>query len=175
MINWIRVLLWLLPRRLRSSWVLLTMIAFGVLAAVTLMATSSLYSRALAEGGLRHALALASPSGLNSWVIVGNRPLGPADYQRLFSTVEELTHTRLGFMLRDTQRSGQTNIPLTFAPEPEPSDLNTALGRPFFLSDFQQLHANPGRPVARKPGQCLPTEVWRWRRWWDRDQHPPWE
>ena len=138
MINWIRVLLWLLPRRLRSSWVLLTMIAFGVLAAVTLMATSSLYSRALAEGGLRHALALASPSGLNSWVIVGNRPLGPADYQRLFSTVEELTHTRLGFMLRDTQRSGQTNIPLTFAREPEPSDLNTALGRPFFLSDFQQ-------------------------------------
>lgn len=136
MISWIRVLLWLLPRRLRSSWVLLTITGFGVLAAVTLMSTSALYSRALAEAGLRHTLAATSATGLNSWVIVGNRPLGPAEYQRLLGAINDLTDNRLGFMLRETQRSGHTNIPLVFTPEPGSGDLNAVLGRPFFLTDF---------------------------------------
>ena len=48
MLNWIRVLLWLLPLRLRSIWVLLTVTSFGVLAAVTLMSISVIYSTALA-------------------------------------------------------------------------------------------------------------------------------
>ena len=38
---------WLLRRRLRSSWLLLAVTSFGILATVTIMFTGALYSRAL--------------------------------------------------------------------------------------------------------------------------------
>ena len=39
-----RLLLWLLPRRFGSSWVLLAITAFGILAAVTLIAVGAIYA-----------------------------------------------------------------------------------------------------------------------------------
>jgi hypothetical protein len=138
--KWIGVLIWLLPQRLRSSWVLLTITFFGVLAAITLMAVGGIYSRALAEGGLRHALATAPISVLNIRVTVQNRPLGPEDYQNLQTTVEEVARSRIGFMLRDVQRHGRTqsNLPLLLTPESQTTSLEGPLGRPFFLTDFQK-------------------------------------
>lgn len=137
--GWSGVIFWLLPRRLRSSWVLLLMAFVGVLTAVTLLALGAIYSRALAEGGLKHALATASPSILDIRLTVQNRPLGPADYQHLRSTVEGLTRDRISFMLRDTQRHGraQPNMPLLVRPDSELS-LATPLGRPFFLTGFEE-------------------------------------
>ena len=58
-----RVLFWLLPRRLRASWGLLAVTSFGTLAAVTFLAIGAIYSRALAEGGLRHSLASVDAAG----------------------------------------------------------------------------------------------------------------
>jgi hypothetical protein len=138
--KWIRVLFWLLPQRLRSSWVLLTITFFGVLAAVTLMAVGGIYSRALAEGGLKHALATAPASVLNIRVTIQNRPLGSRDYQNLQTTVEEVFRTRIAFMLRDVQRHGRTqpNLSLLLTPEAQTTSLEGPLGRPFFLTDFQE-------------------------------------
>jgi len=55
--NWIGSLFWILPRRLRSSWALLAITGFGVLAAVTLMSLGAIYTRALAEAGLQQRKA----------------------------------------------------------------------------------------------------------------------
>ena len=140
MLNWIRVLAWLLPLRLRSIWVLLTVTSFGVLAAVTLMSLSAIYSTALAESGLQHVLSITPASVLNAQILVDNRPLGPADYQSLNSTVNQLIQERLGFMLRQTNRRGQTqpNLALSRSPEPDQASLNSLLGRPFFLTHFEE-------------------------------------
>ncbi len=137
--SWIRVLLWLLPRRLRSSWGLVAVTSFGVLAAVTLMAVGAIYSRALAEGGLRHTLASTSPTVLNAWVTVQNRPLGPSDYQRLRPTIEEIAQRRVGYMLWDTQRFGrsQPNLPLVMTLDGSTPAFDAPLGRPFFVTNFE--------------------------------------
>lgn len=152
--NWVGVLVWLIPRRLRASWVFLTITGFGVLAAVTVLSVGALYSRALAEGGLRHSLATADPVSLNLQIVAQNRPLGPADYQRLRSAVEEIAQSRLGYLMRDTQRFGRTqaDLPLTAEPvEPSPF-LGGVTGRPFFLTDFQE-HSRlvAGRWPNREP------------------------
>ncbi len=140
MLNWIRVLLWLLPLRLRSIWVLLTVTSFGVLAAVTLMSISAIYSTALAESGLQHVLAITPANVLNAQILVDNRPMGPADYQALNSRVDQLIQDRLGFLLRQINRRGQTqpNLAFTYSSEPDRASLNSLLGRPFFLTHFEE-------------------------------------
>ncbi|MCE2463026.1 MAG: hypothetical protein J4F46_03800, partial [Dehalococcoidia bacterium] len=136
----IKMLLWLLPRRLRSSWALLAIISFGVLAAVTLMAVAAIYSRALAEGGIRHTIAITPKTSLNPMIVVQNRPLGPSDYRRLRSAVEGINEARLGYMTRDTQRLGQArpNLPLVYELDGQPPPENAPIGQPFFLTDFEE-------------------------------------
>lgn len=138
--NWIGVLFWLIPRRLRAAGLLLAVAGCGILAAVTVLATGALYSRALAEGGLRHSLAAADPVSLNIQIVAQNRPLGPADYQRLRPLVEETAQARLDFILRDTQRFGRTasDLPLTNEPVIPSPLLGGVTGRPFFLTGFQE-------------------------------------
>lgn len=153
--NWFGVLFWLIPRRLRASWVFLAITGFGVLAAVTALAVGALYSRALAEGGLRHSLATADPVSLNIQMVAQNRPLGPADYERLRATVEETAQGRLGFMLRDKQRFGRTQAdwPVTAEPVQPSPFLGGVTGRPFFLTGFQE-HSRlvAGRWPGAEPG-----------------------
>ena len=138
--NWIGVLFWLIPRRLRAAGLLLAVAGCGILAAVTVLATGALYSRALAEGGLRHSLAAADPVSLNIQIVAQNRPLGPADYQRLRPLVEETAQGRLDFILRDMQRFGRTaaDLPLTNEPVIPSPLLGGVTGRPFFLTGFQE-------------------------------------
>ena len=136
----IKMLFWLLPRRLRSSWALLAIISFGVLAAVTLMAVAAIYSRALAEGGIRHTIAITPKTSLNPMIVVQNRPLGPSDYRRLRTAVEEINETRLGYMTMDSQRLGQArpNLPLVYQLDGLPPPENAPIGQPFFLTDFEE-------------------------------------
>ena len=137
--GWARALFWLLPRRLRSYWVLLAITSFGILAAVTLMAVGAIYSRALAEGGLQHILATTPTTVMNSQVTVRERPLGLADYQKLRAGVEEIGEARLGYMLKDIQRFGrsQPNMTLVFSSQPVPPPPGSPIGRPFFLTEFE--------------------------------------
>ena len=126
---------WLLRRRLRHSWLLLAVTSFGILASVTIMSTGALYSRALGEAGLRHAVASFRPEVLNAQITAQNRPLGRADYLPLQSLVQETSDARLGPMLRGTERLGITlsNLRMLNTPaSPDPS------GRPFFLTGFAE-------------------------------------
>lgn len=136
------MLLWLLPKRLRSSWAILAITSFGILAAVTLMAVGAVYSQVLAEAGLVHTVALIEPTVMDAQVIVRNRPLSPADYDKLRPKVEQLTDTRLGYMMRERGRSGllQLDFPIVFE---RPEDLSqvtgsTHFGYVFFLTEFDE-------------------------------------
>ena len=134
------LLFWLLPRHIRSSWVLLSVTFCGVLAAVTVMAIGGIYSRALAEGGLHHALARASESVLNVRVTIQNRPLGLADYNNLRRGIEGITDDRASFLVTGLQRHGRTqpNLPLSLNPGDDTPFLGGPKGRPFFLTEFQE-------------------------------------
>ena len=148
--TWLRVLIWLLPKRLRSSWVLLAVTSFGILASVTLMAVGAIYSKTLAEGGLRHTLALTSQTGLNAQVVIQNRPLGPADYQNLRRTVEETVDSRLGHMIQSTQRSGraQGDLPLMTTLDGRPSSRGALV---VSHSSSPTLRSTPGLWKAAGP------------------------
>ena len=154
------LLLWLLPRRIRSAWGLLAVTAFGVLAAVTIMALGAMYSQALAEAGLRHSLAVASPTVINTQVVVRNRPLGPEDYTALRGAIESIVAADVGYLLRDTNRYARMlpTLPMTRIGAPYGID-DVPLGRPFFVTDFvnnTQLVSGrwPSERVESIPGAC---------------------
>ncbi len=138
--NWIGSLFWILPRRLRSSWALLAITGFGVLAAVTLMSLGAVYTRALAEAGLQHSLATTSQEILNTHIIAQNRPLGPADYDNLRANLEDIVQNRLGYMIRDIQRYGRPQPEILLVDEPFRSTqvLGAPSARPFFKTEFQE-------------------------------------
>jgi putative ABC transport system permease protein len=151
----VKMVYWLLHRRLRYSWGLLALTSFGILAAVTLMSTGALYSRVLGEAGLRHSLASFSPQVLNTQIIAQNRPVAPSDYLPLLQTVEETSEFRIGNLLRNTERFGrmQTGFPASNRPS---RSGNGPSGRPFFMTGFQD-HARlsegswPGRSGSLSP------------------------
>lgn len=131
------LLLWLLPRRMRSAWGLLAVTAFGVLAAVTIMALGAMYSQALAEAGLRHALAVTSPTIINTQVVVRNRPMGPDDYAALRTEIESIVDADVSYLLRGSNRYARMlpTLPLTRAGMPYGTS-DAPLGRPFFVTGF---------------------------------------
>ena len=138
--NSVRLLVWLLPRRLKSSWQLLAVSAFGILAAATVLSVGVVYSQALSEGGLRHTLASSVQWVLNAQVLAQDRPLAPGAYPKLRNTVESIANTRLGYLMEDTERFGNTppRMPMLVGPqvrEPEPED---PLARMFFLTGFEE-------------------------------------
>ena len=138
--GWTGALFWLLPRRLRSSWPLLAITSFGILAAVTMMALGAVYSNTLAEGGLRHSLASSSKRILNVQLITQNRPLGSADYTSLRSTVEGFAQDRVGYMQRQTERYGQLAgvVRMIGAPSDDSPPASSPIARPFFYTNLQE-------------------------------------
>jgi hypothetical protein len=161
------LLLWLMPRRLRSSWGLLAIVFVGVLAAVTLMATGAIYSRALAEGGLQHVIATTSPTLLDVRLTIQNRPLGPADYVSLRAAAEEIINDRVSFIVRDIQRHGRAQpvLPLLMDEDADVPFLGGPVGRPFFLTGFEKhTQLSAGRwpeaaPILHENGVDLEAVV----------------
>ncbi len=138
--NSLRLLLWLLPRRLKSSWQLLAVSAFGILAAATVLSVGAIYSQALSEGGLRHTLASTVEWVLNAQVLVQDRPIAPAEYPKQREVVEGIANKQLGYLMEGTERFGNVppQMPMLTGPrirEPEPED---PLARMFFLTGFEE-------------------------------------
>ncbi len=133
----IGLLLWLLPRRMRSAWGLLAVTAFGVLAAVTIMALGAMYSQALSEAGLRHSLAVTNPVVINTQIVVRNRPLGPEDYIALRTNIETIIQDNTGYLLRGTNRYAKMLPTLPMTRQGSTFGVSDApLGRPFFVTEF---------------------------------------
>ena len=120
------------------------------------MAVGAIYSRGLAEGGIRHTLATTDPATLDTRLIVQSRPLGQADYKKLRRNIEDITEERLGHLVREIQRIGRTqpDWPLaTGSDAPLPTG-ESSLGRPFFLSGFQ----DHSRLVEGRWPEVAPTD-----------------
>ena len=155
------LLLWLLPRRFRSAWGLLAVTAFGVLAAVTIMALGAMYSQGLAEAGLRHSLAVASPTVINTQIVVRNRPLGPADYTSLRADIEQIIDDDVSYLRRGQERYAKMLPTLPFVQVGAPFGISDVpLGRPFFVTEFTE-HSRlvdgrwPSPTVGIEPGTCV--------------------
>ncbi|GIT43457.1 MAG: hypothetical protein Ct9H300mP11_13930 [Chloroflexota bacterium] len=130
--------LWLLRRRLRHSWLLLTVTSFGILASVTMMATGALYSRALGEAGLGHFLASFGAREMhNIQIIAQNRPLG----QPVFWRSKAWLKSRMENGCRDAEGSGaiwaDSGKPV-IAFDTDLIDSGAPFGRPFFLTGFRE-------------------------------------
>jgi len=149
--QFLSLVIWLLRRRLRRSWPLLAVTSFGILASVTIMSTGALYSRALGEAGLRHAISSFSPEVHNAQITAQNRPLGRADYLPLEALVEKSSNDRLREMLLSSERFGRTQVNLTLLTTPTTPILGSPAGRPFFLTGFEEHSTlTQGRwPVSR--------------------------
>jgi len=133
------LLLWLLPRRIRSAWGLLAVTAFGVLAAVTIMALGAMYSQGLAEAGLRHSLAITSPTVINTQIVVRNRPLGPEDYTSLRADIEGIIDHNVDYLKRGQERYAKMLPTLPFVQVGAPYGISDVpLGRPFFVTEFPE-------------------------------------
>ncbi|SVC62872.1 uncharacterized protein METZ01_LOCUS315726, partial [marine metagenome] len=139
-VRWIKVSLWIIRKRLRSSMSLVAVSCFGILSSTTLLSSGIIYSHSLAEGGLRHTLAFESPKSLDFQLVVQNRPLGLTDYLGLRDNVENLTDKHLPTLLGDPQRSGHIRSELALAKtvdEPARS-LPIYLGQPMFRTNFEK-------------------------------------
>ena len=159
MMQLFRLSLWVMCRRLRRAWGLSAVAALGILSAVTLLSATALYSQALAEAGVRHALFSESPTALHVQILSQNRPLGPEDYGQLRGITEEAAQRRIGGMTAGLERFGraQTGMALTTNPAPQAPPLGSPSGRPFFMTGFTEhsriLEGNwPQRGGTAGPG-----------------------
>ncbi len=114
------------------------MTALGIFTAVIMLSATALYSAALAEAGVRHALFSEQPGSLHIQILAQNRPLGPEDYAELRGIAEETAQRRIGLLTVNQERFGrtQTGMAVTTNPVPRSSSLGAPSGRPFFMTGF---------------------------------------
>ena len=114
--------------------------ALGILAAVVLLSATALYSRVLAEAGVRHALFSESPISLHVQALAQNRPLGPEDYDEFRGIAETAVQQRIGGLTVGQERFGRTQagMALTINPAAQPPPLGAPSGRPFFMTGFTE-------------------------------------
>ena len=132
--------LWVMRRRLRGSWGLSAVTALGILTAVVLLSSTALYSKVLAEAGVRHTLFSEQPGSLHVQVLAQNRPLGPEDYGQLRAIAESTVERRVGLLTVGQERFGRTQVgmALTTNPELRTPSLGAPSGRPFFMTGFEE-------------------------------------
>ena len=132
--------LWLTRRRLRNSWGLTAATSLGILAAVVMLSTTSLYSGLLAEAGVRYSLYSQDHSTLNVQVLSENRSLGADDYRQLEEVANTAIDGHLGKIRTHVERFGRTQwgMPLTLDPDQLPPPVTTVSGRPFFMTGFRE-------------------------------------
>ncbi|GIT13724.1 MAG: hypothetical protein CM1200mP35_05440 [Chloroflexota bacterium] len=81
------------------------------MATTTIASASEIYSRAIAQSGLQHVIATTSLNALNGQLMAHDRPIARADYESLNSTVNNIIQKRIGTLVNQTNRRGQT-IPI---------------------------------------------------------------
>ena len=169
--------LWLTRRRLRDSWGLTAATSLGILAAVVLLSTTSLYSDLLAEAGVRYALYSQDRSTLDVQVLSENRSLGDEDYQRLREVAESTIDRHLGAIRtpkgatghadalsrqsNGVERFGRTQWGMSLATDPDqpPPPVTTVSGRPFFMTGFREHSRLVEGSWPQEPGGSGPAGV----------------
>ena len=150
--------LWTIRRRFRRAWLLTVVTVLGILTSVILLSSTALYSQALAETGVRHALFSRPPSTTNVQVIAQNRPIAPEDYQELRNVAEGALRQRIGHLVVGQERFGrsQAGMPLTTDPERRSPPLDAPAGRLFFMTGFTDHSRVVAGDWPRAPGTSGP-------------------
>ena len=157
----LRLSLWTIRRRLRTSWVLTAVTALGILTSVILLSASALYSQTLAETGVRHALFSRPPTTSNIQALAHNRPLAPEDYEQLRALAEDAIQQRVGHLVVGQHRFGrsQVGMPLTTDPERRAPALGSPSGRLIFMTGFTEHSRLVEGDWPRTPGTAGPEGV----------------
>ncbi len=146
---------------MRQSWGLVLATFLGIMAAVVLLSATTLFSRVLAEAGVRYALYSQPPSSLDVQIISGNRSLAPGDYEQLQGVVDSSIDQRLGELVSQVERFGRTQagMPLSIDPSQRPPPVTTLAGRPFFMTGFPEHSMLIEGSWPQEPGRAGPTGV----------------
>jgi len=152
------VVLSMVVRRTLANWRLAATVAVGVVMAASLMASVVLYSDAVRDLGLRHALREAALEERNVRVVISGRP-ALDDFQRRRETVDATLERYLGGVLGEVVRFGRTATFYVAAPgEPVPEDQDRPRGHFQFADDFlRHVEVVAGDwPQAPSPGSGAP-------------------
>ncbi len=152
--DWLKLLFYNFRQRLRTTWAMLLLATFAVLVSVTLVSAAYIYTELQAEAGLRHKIASASPVGLNTQIMIPDRPTGPVDYVELNEVLERAITGEIGWMRESQERLARTQRFLLRQSPGEPLGLETPLG----LFTFKTRFAEHTTIVEGRAAQVLPAE-----------------
>src|SRR5215831_1841879 len=114
-------------QRLKANWRLLSVLAFGILAAATLMAVSPVYTRVMNDLGLSYSLKQQLSSATRNRLVEFDLPLGTEEASRERTALANLLAGRLSWLTRSQARySALPDLTLTQRPDQAPT---TARGR----------------------------------------------
>ncbi len=98
----------LVLRRSLANWKLLSSIVVGVTVAVTLVSSTPLFSNALSDLGLRHALTQTQKELLDVDIYASNNTPSLTDYKTMRSFIDQQMNAYIGSVIAKQERSIQT-------------------------------------------------------------------
>ncbi len=132
--------------------------ALGILISAILLSSTSLFTQALAEAGVRHTLVSKPPETNNVQALAQNRPLDPGDYEELREVAERAIQQRIGQLVVGQERFGrsQVGMPLTMDPDRRSPPLDAPSGRLIFMTGFTEHSRILYGDWPRTPGEAGP-------------------
>ncbi len=127
-------------RRMRRNWKLLSSVAAGTLIAAAILSATAIYSDAIRDLGLKHAIEQRDIRELDLRIVQSNAPVNPAAYQanreRQVSTIDSLAQGALQPAAR--QAGSATFYPTAPGGAPDLGDANRDRANVLFRTDLDQ-------------------------------------
>ncbi len=137
-------------KRSRSHWRLLSSIVIGVVVAVAILASTPLYSNALNDLGLQHALEKQSAPLLNLDVYSANNPIDRKNYDSIGDYIKQNVDLYLGDLIHREETALQTqDFNVMVAGQSIPTDSTRPQG---YFQAFSNLEQHVRLVAGRMPG-----------------------
>lgn len=144
----------MVARRSLGHWRLGAALAAGVVLASALMSSVFLYSDAIRDLGLKHALESADPLALDLKILASSGKLEKGDYDYRRSTIDQLIQSHAGDVVRDSVHHGLTSgLYLAQPGQPFPETDN----RPRAQIEFHENLMQHARLVAGREPRAAAT------------------
>jgi len=142
----------LVVRRSLANWRLLSCVIVGVLVAVALLSSTPLYSNAIDDLGLAHALNEKPIELLDVHIYAYSYPVTPEDYNKEWELVDRQVSTNIKALVRQEERYiVSQNFDAVWADRPIPADSATPKG-------YFQVFTNLEKHITLLQG-CYPDPV----------------
>lgn len=144
----------MVARRSLGHWRLVVALSAGVVLSSALMSSVFLYSDAMRDLGLKHALQTTAPLQLDLRILVSSTKLAPSEYDPQRQTTDQLLQAYAGSFLRGTVHHGLSGG-LYLTPPGQP--VSTADDRPRAQIEFHDDLLSHARIVeGRAPAAAAP-------------------